>query len=224
MQYRHNLQQQGQPGHPGNRMSMGGGPMNAGSPGSDPSFNPGMPMPPGGPGQQHPQPQQFGPPGNRLSGPPNPKAPMGMLPPPSPAKDQNKDNKGPTNGLPDGSPRNQPLSNPNAPGTAPPTPNSSGQQQQQGQQGGGNMAPSPGLMINPNVNANALNTVGMPLPPAPPSATENLFGTDFIQSVANGLDEFVDVGLFRGDGDLNFERDFGQWFNPDDVGMDLGKQ
>jgi collagen type III alpha len=63
-----------------------------------------------------------------------------------------------------------------------------------------------------------------PLPPAPPSATDNLFTRDFIQSVANGLDEFVDVGLFRGDGDLNFERDFGQWFNPDDVGIDLGKQ
>ncbi|KAF7353449.1 hypothetical protein MSAN_01534100 [Mycena sanguinolenta] len=55
----------------------------------------------------------------------------------------------------------------------------------------------------------------MPLPPAlPPPATR--------QCVANGPGEFVDVGLFRGDGDLNFERDFGQWFNPDN--MDLGSQ
>jgi hypothetical protein len=49
-----------------------------------------------------------------------------------------------------------------------------------------------------------------------------LFSGEFIRSVANGLDEFVDIGLFRSDGDLNFERDFGQWFNPDDVGMELG--
>lgn len=205
-----------------NRMAM-----NAGSPGSDPSFNPGGPMS-GGPspqqqGQQQQQ-QQFQ--ASRLSalGPQNPKQPMSMLPPPSPAKDQNKQDKGPTNGLPDGSPRNQPLSGPN-PGTAPPTPNSSGQQgppgQGQGQQQNMPPAPSPGLMINPNPGS--MNPVAMPLPPAPPS-TENIFSTDFMQSVANGLDEFVDVGLFRGDGDLNFERDFGQWFNPDDVGMDLGKQ
>ncbi|KAF8143401.1 hypothetical protein K438DRAFT_2109481 [Mycena galopus ATCC 62051] len=60
--------------------------------------------------------------------------------------------------------------------------------------------------------------LAMPLPPAPPSAV-NLFSSEFIQSVANGLDEFVDVGLFRGDADLNFERDFAQWFNPDDVGV-----
>ncbi|KAF8145926.1 hypothetical protein K438DRAFT_1991400 [Mycena galopus ATCC 62051] len=68
-----------------------------------------------------------------------------------------------------------------------------------------------------------LAPMAIPLPPAPPSA-ENLFSSEFIQSVANGLDEFVDVRLFRGDGDLNFERDFGQWFNPDDVGVLTGEQ
>ncbi|KAJ6527497.1 hypothetical protein B0H19DRAFT_542111 [Mycena capillaripes] len=62
----------------------------------------------------------------------------------------------------------------------------------------------------------------MPLPPAPSAVTH--FSSDFIQTVANGLDEFVDIGLFRGDGDLKFERDFGQWFNPDDVGMPIGEQ
>ncbi|KAF7353451.1 hypothetical protein MSAN_01534300 [Mycena sanguinolenta] len=74
----------------------------------------------------------------------------------------------------------------------------------------------------PNSNASSASAVDpaltMPLPPAQ-TAADNLFGNDFIQSVADGLDEFVDVGLFRGDGDLNFERDFGQWFNPDDVDM-----
>ncbi|KAJ7156845.1 hypothetical protein C8R43DRAFT_997399 [Mycena crocata] len=232
MQYRqlHNMQQQQHP----NRMSGG---MNAGSPGSDPTFNPGVPMPPGpgGPGQQpQQQPGQPGQPGgpqfapgSRLTGPPNTKQPMSMLPPPSPAKDQNgpkQDNKGLSNGHPEGSPRNQPLSGPNPPGTAPPTPGSSGQGQGQGQPGQNqnqNMAPSPGLLINPNTSS--MNPVAMPLPPAPPSATENLFSTDFIQNVANELGDF-DVGLFRGDGDINFERDFGQWFNPDDVGsMELGK-
>ncbi|KAJ6561156.1 hypothetical protein DFH09DRAFT_1160598 [Mycena vulgaris] len=208
----HNLQ------HP-NRMAG----MNAGSPGSDPSFNPGVPMPPGagGPGGQQQPGGQFAP-GSRLSGPPNSK-PMSMLPPPSPAKDQNgpnKDNKGPSNGHPDGSPRNQPLSGPNPPGTAPPTPVPNQGQGQPGQNQ--NMAPSPGLLMNPG--SASMNSVAMPLPPAAPSASGDLFSNDFIQSVANGLDEF-DVGLFRGDGDINFERDFGQWFNPDDVGsMELGKQ
>lgn len=208
---------------------MGG--MSAGSPGSDPSFNPGVPMPPGaggpGPGQQGPPggQGQFAP-GSRLAGPPNAK-PMSMLPPPSPAKDQNvkQENKGPPNGHPEGSPRNQPLLGPNPPGTAPPTPGpNQGQpgQQGQGQGPGQNTAPSPGMMINPNPGS--MNPVAMALPPAPSSA-DNLFSTDFIQSVAGGLDEF-DVGMFRGDGDINFERDFGQWFNPDDVGgsMELGKQ
>jgi collagen type III alpha len=45
-----------------------------------------------------------------------------------------------------------------------------------------------------------------------------LFPTDFIHSVASSLDEF-DTSIFRPDGDINFERDFGQWFNPDDVGV-----
>ncbi|KAF8144489.1 hypothetical protein K438DRAFT_1873899 [Mycena galopus ATCC 62051] len=62
--------------------------------------------------------------------------------------------------------------------------------------------------------------LAMPLPPAPPSAV-NLFSSEFIQSVANGLDEFVDVGV-RGDADLNPERDSAQWFNPDDVGVPAG--
>ncbi|KAJ7065293.1 hypothetical protein C8F01DRAFT_1248890 [Mycena amicta] len=178
-------------------------PMNAGSPGSDPSFNPGgMPMPPGGP------PGQFAPGPNRLPGPAGSK-PMGMLPPPSPAKDQNALNKDANK--PGSSPRNQPLAGgSNQPGTGPPTP-----------QGGGNMAPSPGLMINPNTG----NPVGMPLPPGSgPGPSEPLFSNEFMQNMASSLDD-VDF-MFRQDSDINFERDFGQWFNSaDDVtGMDLVKQ
>ncbi|KAF8171435.1 hypothetical protein K438DRAFT_1773272 [Mycena galopus ATCC 62051] len=66
------------------------------------------------------------------------------------------------------------------------------------------------------------------LPPVPysnaPASASSASAVELapMASVVNGLDEFVDVGLFRGDGDLNFERDFGQWFNPDDVGMELG--
>ncbi|KAF7346907.1 Leunig-like protein [Mycena venus] len=63
----------------------------------------------------------------------------------------------------------------------------------------------------------------MPLSTTPPSV-ETFFSSEFTQSIASALDEFVDIGLFRGDGDLNFERDFGQWFNPDDVGMRIGEQ
>jgi hypothetical protein len=43
----------------------------------------------------------------------------------------------------------------------------------------------------------------------------NVFTADFMQTVASSLDEF-DPALFS-DRDLNFERDFGQWFNPDDA-------
>jgi len=51
----------------------------------------------------------------------------------------------------------------------------------------------------------------------PTDMAAGIFSSDFIQSVASSLDE-LDGNLFRPDGDINFERDFGQWFNPDDVG------
>jgi collagen type III alpha len=184
----------------------------AGSPSaSDPSFNPGGPQGQG--------PQFSAGPNNRMGQ----GKPMGMMPPPSPAlngppKDQpgsNKDNKGAnsnsSNSHPEGSPRNAPNSgqgqgpsnpgNPGQGGTAPATPVPGPNQ---------NMtAPSPSAILgNPNQSAQA------------PSAPD-LFSSDFIQSVASSLDEF-DPSIFRSDGDINFERDFGQWFNPDDVGsLDL---
>ncbi|KAK7038774.1 hypothetical protein VNI00_010660 [Paramarasmius palmivorus] len=49
------------------------------------------------------------------------------------------------------------------------------------------------------------------------SSVEDMFSSGFMQSVANQLEDF-DSNLFRPDGDIDFERDFGQWFNnPDDV-------
>ncbi|KAK0215004.1 hypothetical protein IW262DRAFT_256940 [Armillaria fumosa] len=59
---------------------------------------------------------------------------------------------------------------------------------------------------------------GASAPPSTgPDTSAALFTPDFIQSVANSLDEF-DPSFLRPDGDINFERDFGQWFNhPDDV-------
>ncbi|KAK0489385.1 hypothetical protein IW261DRAFT_1444734 [Armillaria novae-zelandiae] len=53
---------------------------------------------------------------------------------------------------------------------------------------------------------------------AGPDMSAALFTPHFIQRVANLLDEF-DPSFPGSDGDINFERDFGQWFNhPDDVG------
>jgi hypothetical protein len=46
-----------------------------------------------------------------------------------------------------------------------------------------------------------------------------LFNAGFIRSMA--ADEF-DAGFLRSDGgDINFERDFAQWFNPDEMPLDL---
>ena len=50
-------------------------------------------------------------------------------------------------------------------------------------------------------------------------STEMLFDPNFV--MGGGVDDF-DASLFgTSNGDINFERDFGQWFNPDDVGVNL---
>jgi hypothetical protein len=54
-------------------------------------------------------------------------------------------------------------------------------------------------------------------PTASTSAVSNLFPIDFIRSIASPPDEF-DTSIFRPNGDINFERDFGHWFNPDNIG------
>ncbi|KAJ7590479.1 hypothetical protein C8J56DRAFT_826370 [Mycena floridula] len=49
----------------------------------------------------------------------------------------------------------------------------------------------------------------------------DLFSHDFINSVADQVD--FDPSMFKPDGDINFERDFGQWFSQDDVPWDSGQ-
>ncbi|KAE9405442.1 hypothetical protein BT96DRAFT_916167, partial [Gymnopus androsaceus JB14] len=46
-----------------------------------------------------------------------------------------------------------------------------------------------------------------------------LFSADFMNDIGGALDTF-DPSIFRDSGDLNFERDFGQWFNPNDQALD----
>jgi collagen type III alpha len=54
------------------------------------------------------------------------------------------------------------------------------------------------------------------LPEVPASFLTN----EFMQSVANTLDDFDPQALFRPeDTALNFEQDFREWFNPDDLDM-----
>jgi len=190
--------------------SLGGAPVGHGPSGPGPSFNPGlsrmgqknMMLPPTpSPGMNGPKDQNGGPVGAGAGGPNNQNG-----------KNQNQGQGGGNNATNnDGSPRNQPPNagnnagqTPNASGTGPPTPAPGSQQQQnQGPGSGQNMAPSPTSILG-----------------GPPSLSDqlspNIFSTDFIQSVASSLDEFEQV--FRPDGDINFERDFGQWFNQDAMG------
>jgi len=82
------------------------------------------------------------------------------------------------------------------------------------------MAPSPSSILGGGPPMNTSSMGGQPSLGGDMSSAA-IFSTDFIQSVASSLDEF-DTSLFRPDGDINFERDFGQWFNPDDVsGLDM---
>ena len=209
----------------------------------DQVFNPAG-VPPGvgggGPGPQ------FNPGGLNRMGQNKPGIVGSMMPPPSPAingapKDSNggngKDavgNKGlgpGGNNIP-GSPRNQPPSvggGSGGGGTAPPTPvpgsQSIPQQQQQQQQMGNqnSLNPSPGAMMGvvttgsgPGGLVGGSGGLGAPQPDL------NMFGTDFMNNM-NSLEDFAGTDLFRTgpDGDINFERDFAQWFNPDDVGPTL---
>ncbi|GLB41577.1 hypothetical protein LshimejAT787_1001770 [Lyophyllum shimeji] len=213
---------------------------NAGSPSSaDPStFNMGgsIGQGAGGPG--------FGPGPNRMGG------AKSMMPPPqspgmnAPPKDQNAGpgaqnnaknaSQNPSMPANHGSPRNPPPGSnnsghtPNANGTGPPTPapgnpqnpNPGGPGQGGLGVGGQNMAPSPSSILGsggPPMNTSSMGGQ----PSLGTDMSGGIFSTDFIQSVASSLDEF-DTTLFRPDGDINFERDFGQWFNPDDVsGLDM---
>ncbi|KAL0563906.1 hypothetical protein V5O48_018152 [Marasmius crinis-equi] len=55
----------------------------------------------------------------------------------------------------------------------------------------------------------------------PPQSSPDMFSAEFIASITTQLEDF-DSQLFQPEGDINFERDFGQWFNhPDDVTLDM---
>ncbi|KAG9313234.1 hypothetical protein JVU11DRAFT_6696 [Chiua virens] len=186
--------------------SLPGGGAGTPTPG-DPPFNP-------GPGQPFPGPQN-----NRLVQ----NKPMGMMPPPSPAggppKEQPKDVKPGLNGA-EGSPRNQQLSNPVTGGQGPPNPGG-GQQVNTAPPtpsatGSSITAPSPSAVVNgtPTLNPATQPTTSLPEVPA------NFLTTEFMQSVASTLDDFDTQALFRPeDTGINFEQDFREWFNPDDLDM-----
>jgi len=210
--------------------NMGPNPQVGGGVGPDHSFNPGMTsqfnssplnrMVQGKPMMPPPSPAMNGPPKEikqepvqgKLGGPSNNGGPRQMM--------QHN---------PDGSPQGLPPpptagsagpgGGPSGSNTAPPTPvpgnqPNPSQQQQQGQQPQGQ--PQPGQQPqapNPNpMGTNSMNSLlGMPTTGMNPS---DLGMFDPFQ----GMEEFDSTGLFTtSGGDINFERDFGQWFNPDDV-------
>lgn len=177
------------------------GPLNNGMPG-----NAGSPSSGDSQGQG-PQFAGAGGPNNRMN-------PKGMMLPPSPASGPSKDQSGqnkdkggqpPPSNRPEGSPRNPPrtpaqggsnIGNSGQGGTAPPTPNMT--------------APSPSAILG---NPPVMNQPGPPMAPAPdPMAI--FAGTDFMSSMPV-LDGFDDASLSKTNFDVDFERDFGQWFNPE---------
>lgn len=139
---------------------------------------------------------------------------------------------------PDGSPRNVPPAGggPSNGGTAPPTPvptNRPNPQQQQPQQQSQSQPPPqptqqtqpPQPQSNPNPMAgmmsSPLSMLGMG------GSNMNLGPSDIIFDPFAGVEDFdaMNNNLFTRDtaSDINFERDFGQWFNnPDDLAGGLG--
>ncbi|KAK2464043.1 hypothetical protein APHAL10511_003987 [Amanita phalloides] len=174
---------------------------------NDPSMHPGAPPgPPGGP--------QF----NRLP----PQKPLGMLPPPSPAQNgANKDQSGSKDGKADEQSRNTGGNaghTPNASGTAPPTPVPGAPTTQIS-------APSINGAQNANIAQSPSSILGTPLNSGPivnqqSVLNDTLFPPEFMQQLSSSLDDFHTT-MFPAETDINFERDFGQWFNGDDVTLDM---
>ncbi|KAG6884398.1 hypothetical protein C0993_011594 [Termitomyces sp. T159_Od127] len=214
----------------------GMGNMNVGSPPStDPSqFNLGVgpqlgPGPgPAGFNQNQNRMQKMGPPPSpALNGPPKDQKPP-LMPggAPGPGNAKNPMQNMPAN---HSSPRNPPPPGvPGQPGSASQTPT----------MGVNGIVPGPSTPVPGNTAAiNSASTPGPgsmggpPPPPPPPSGLGDpggpgsmgglgegdLFSTEFIQTVT-GLDVF-DPRFLEPTGDINFERDFGQWFNNPDDGM-----
>lgn len=171
---------------------MGG---SAGSPGSnDPSF--------GGPQGVGPQFNSSGAVANNRM---NQNKPTTMMPPPSPASGSQKDGKD-KNSRPDASPRNQ-HANTGQPtnsgqfgqgATAPPTPNNVPA-----------TAPSPSAILG-----GPQPSLSQPSQSMAATDMTTIFTNDFMTSIPT-LDGFQDADLDKAMNDVNFERDFGQWFNPE---------
>lgn len=83
--------------------------------------------------------------------------------------------------------------------------------------------PPPPNLDHPSPASSMLGN--LPLPPShmpgmmPNGMGSDMFSADFMSDITTGLDTF-DPNIFRDSGDLNFERDFGQWFNPNDQALD----
>ncbi|KAL0954039.1 hypothetical protein HGRIS_005193 [Hohenbuehelia grisea] len=160
----------------------------ASPPASDQSFNP--------QGGASPFNNSRMPPGNK---------PMNMMPPPQsprmngPPKDAGTPAK-------DDPPQNHGMGRqtPNGGSTAPPTPGGPGQ----------NSVPPTSNSAPPNL----MSAASPSMMGAPTFGTDNLFPAELLSNVANSLEDF-DPSMFKADagdimpGDINFERDFGQWFN-----------
>ena len=207
----------------------------------DQVFNPAG-VPPGVGGGPGPQ---FNPGGLNRMGQNKPGNVGSMMPPPSPAtngapKDGNGGNNGKDAGVNKGlgpggnnnpgSPRNQSSSG--GGGTAPPTPvpgsQSIPQQQQQQQQqmcNQNSLNPSPAAMIGvvPTGSGPGGGLVGASGGLGGPQTDLNMFSSDFMNNInmTNSLEDFAGSADLFGtgpDGEIDFERDYAQWFNPDEVG------
>lgn len=195
LQYRqtmHNVHQKNFP-HGGLNLIPGGA---APSPSASDQFNT------DGPGSRPSTAQFAGPPGGTNR--PGQNKPMGaMMPPPSPGMgaSKNKDNASADPAAPSVSPQTanagvgqQGPPPPAGPSTGPPTPNSSSAAM---------TAPSPSAMGNTAVTS-SLATGHGGMATSDPIGSD-LLSNDFFQDIA------FESSIFRPD---DFERDFGEWFNP----------
>ncbi|TFK21776.1 hypothetical protein FA15DRAFT_681963 [Coprinopsis marcescibilis] len=189
-------------------------PPNAGSPaGQDPTFNSGQGPP--GSGQFNNRMMPGKPPPGGM-----PPGPGGMMPPPSPGmgKDaQSKDKPG-VDASPGG--MGQQSNSSGGPSLQP------SQQQQQS-----NLGPPPNQQPGTPASQPPPQTPGQPSVGGPPSVSpNNMMGggppnpMNALNGPLNGLGDihmfstdFMDFGTSFTENPLDFARDFGQWFNPDDL-------
>lgn len=176
---------------------------------------------PGNVGSPQSNPQQQG--GGPQFGPGPTNKPMGnnmMPPPPSPGMkhaQQAKDGNSDPNNRSENSPQTHNMGQPGGQ-------NQGGQSQQQS--GGPGTAPptpvsNPGQGMTPDTSSSNLAGNGSQQQGVGAGDVGTaIFSPDLFRSMMQ--DDFDSAGFLRTDaGDLNFERDFGQWFNPDEMPLDL---